>query len=70
MLDDGTTDQYNANASDGKFSEVEMTFQEIADHFGVTTRAITISHANAMAKLWKLAEDMEFLELLREAVER
>lgn len=48
----------------GKFSEVEMTYQEIADRFGVSVRAVTMSHDNAMAKLWKLAEDADFKALL------
>lgn len=53
----------------GKFSEVEMTYQEIADRYGVTTRAVVFSHDKAIAKLWKIAEDAEFMALLEGCVE-
>lgn len=40
-----------------------MTYQEIANRFGVTTRAVMCSHDRAILKLWKLANDPELVAM-------
>lgn len=55
--------QQDESATPGKFAEVQMTYDEIAAHYGITKRAVTYSHDAAILKLWKLAEDPQLMAM-------
>lgn len=49
---------------------IEMTEQEVADHFNVSRAAIRCYEKRALKKLWALAEDEDFKRLLMMAAGR